>query len=92
MTDTIKDLTDKVALVTGASRGLGVAIAHALAEEGADVAISYVASAEKAQSVVRQWKRRACAQLRSKRIRAIPRKPSRSSRPSCYALAGSTSS
>jgi NAD(P)-dependent dehydrogenase (short-subunit alcohol dehydrogenase family) len=54
MTDTIKELTGKVALVTGASRGLGVAIAHALADEGADVAISYVASAEKAQSVVRQ--------------------------------------
>ena len=54
MTDSIKDLTGKVALVTGASRGLGVAIAHALADEGADVAISYVASAEKAQSVVRQ--------------------------------------
>lgn len=51
-----KTLTGKVALVTGGSRGLGAAIAKALAEQGADVAISYVASAEKAQAVVETLK------------------------------------
>lgn len=47
-----KPLKGKVALVTGGSRGLGATIAQALADDGADVAISYVASTEKAQAVV----------------------------------------
>jgi 3-oxoacyl-[acyl-carrier protein] reductase len=48
-----KNLTGKVALVTGGLRGIGAAIAKRLACDGADVAISYAASADKAEAVVR---------------------------------------
>ena len=51
-----KSLTGKVALVTGGSRGIGAASARALADEGANIAISYVASADKAEAVVRELK------------------------------------
>ena len=51
-----KKLSGKVALVTGGSRGIGAASARALANEGADVAISYVASPDKANAVVADLK------------------------------------
>jgi NAD(P)-dependent dehydrogenase (short-subunit alcohol dehydrogenase family) len=47
------DLKGKRALVTGGSRGIGAAIALALAENGADVAITYQYSAEKALAVAK---------------------------------------
>jgi 3-oxoacyl-[acyl-carrier protein] reductase len=53
-----KSLAGKVALVTGGSRGIGAASARALADEGANVAISYVASADKAEAVVKGLKAR----------------------------------
>ena len=48
---TMIDLDGKRALVTGGSRGIGAAIAQALAENGADVAFTYRSAADKAQAV-----------------------------------------
>ena len=58
-----KILSGKVALVTGGSRGLGAATAAALADQGADVAISYVSSEGKAAAVVEV--------LKAKGVRAV---------------------
>ncbi len=46
------NLAGKAALVTGGSRGIGAAIAKALARDGADVAITYVSAEAQAKSVV----------------------------------------
>jgi 3-oxoacyl-[acyl-carrier protein] reductase len=56
-------LENKVALVTGGSRGIGAAIALRLAEEGAAVALTYFNSAEQAEEVV--------SKIRAKKGRAI---------------------
>jgi 3-oxoacyl-[acyl-carrier protein] reductase len=53
-TNSSRTLSGKVALVTGGSRGIGAAIAKALADEGADVALSYASSADKAKQVVKE--------------------------------------
>jgi 3-oxoacyl-[acyl-carrier protein] reductase len=49
----MSSLKDKVAIVTGASRGIGRSIAERLAQEGAAVVVNYCKSADKAQEVVR---------------------------------------
>lgn len=63
----IKVLSGKVALVTGGSRGIGAASALSLADLGADVAISYAASGDRALSVVSDVERKA---VRAKAFKA----------------------
>ncbi|API92425.1 3-oxoacyl-ACP reductase [Virgibacillus pantothenticus] len=48
------DLKEQVVLVTGASRGLGAAIAKAFGETGAKVVVNYFMNKEKAEEVVEQ--------------------------------------
>ena len=56
-------LSGKVALVSGAARGIGRAIALKLASEGCDIAANYYNSADEAESL--------CAEIRTLRRRAV---------------------
>ena len=50
----MKTLTEKVAFVTGGTRGMGEAIVRRLASEGASVAFTYVSSEEKARKLTEE--------------------------------------
>lgn len=60
----MQDLKNKTALVTGASRGIGKAIALALSDGGINVAINYHRSKEKAEEL--------CKVIESKNVKVLP--------------------
>jgi len=66
------NLKGKVAIVTGASKGIGAAIAGELAREGASVIVNYASSAGPASEVVKQIK---AAGGTAKAVRADVSKP-----------------
>jgi glucose 1-dehydrogenase len=59
----MKGLTGKTALITGASSGIGQAIAIRLAEEGCNVVINYRSSPDSAEDTRRQAMEKACKDI-----------------------------
>ncbi|GBO52991.1 hypothetical protein APA_792 [Pseudanabaena sp. lw0831] len=56
-------LKGKVALVTGASRGIGKAISERFSIDGAKVAITYVGNKEKAETLIADFQSRGVKEL-----------------------------
>jgi len=52
----MKNLTEKVILVTGSSKGIGAAVAHQLATEGAKIIVNYAGDAAAAEQTVNEIK------------------------------------
>ncbi|MGR9230074.1 SDR family NAD(P)-dependent oxidoreductase [Rhizobium leguminosarum] len=82
------ELAGKRALVTGGSRGIGAAIALALADKGADVAITYERSADRAAEVVRAIERKGRRALAIQADSADPAAVKRSVEGAAQALGG----
>ncbi|WP_163881602.1 SDR family NAD(P)-dependent oxidoreductase [Rhizobium laguerreae] len=82
------ELAGKRALVTGGSRGIGAAIALALADKGADVAITYERSADRAAEVVKAVERKGRKALAIQADSADPAAVKRSVDEAAQALGG----
>jgi len=82
------DLNGKRALVTGGSRGIGAAIAAALADKGADVAITYERSGDRAAAVVQSIKAKGRKALAIQADSADPDAINRSVKEALGALGG----
>jgi 3-oxoacyl-[acyl-carrier protein] reductase len=81
----MKPLQDKVAIVTGSSRGIGRAIAERLGQDGAHVVVTYAGNKDKAEAVARNIEaggsRVLVAQLDVRDLDSVRRLFSRRSRP-----------
>jgi 3-oxoacyl-[acyl-carrier protein] reductase len=82
------ELNGKRALVTGGSRGIGAAIATALADKGADVAITYERSGDRAAAVVQSIKAKGRKALAIQADSADPDAINRSVKEALGALGG----
>jgi 3-oxoacyl-[acyl-carrier protein] reductase len=82
------ELNGKRALVTGGSRGIGAAIAAALADKGADVAITYERSGDRAAAVVQSIKAKGRKALAIQADSADPDAINRSVKEALGALGG----